>query len=538
MPEPTLPRPRGPPTRDSTPVGGTRHASNQHARLETADTVTLLEELHAKSLVPSGGEATVENLANALIFLSKQKELNKNTSAQITLKSIATLLKVATDPFDRIQAAVETAVETKIGGAMKRMEESVRKLAEELAGFKAEYTKSSTELAEKVSEARAGAEGAGEARDADAVGVESLGQGGEAPRRSFAAAVGRHEKPVQAVTNRLEKQDRQILLDCESVEVEGLALKELPELSLVLKANLAMEALKGEMITGKPEGAKFRSANVLQNGGVVYEMNSKEAADWIKRPDVCAAFADGFGPTVTIKERNFPVVVECIPVQFDTSTKHAISRLEHDNNLPAGSISSGRNIRPPARRSQGQQHAHVVLQFKTKDSANLCIKNPIVVEGKLCDARKLAKKPVRCTKCQKYGHATKKCNSPVYECGTCLGQHNATECNDRQNTFCKTCKTLGHPTWDTKCPGYYAECESFATRVPDNLYKYYLTRQQWSWEKITDAKPSITTAPPFQPTATSFSHPSRPRGPQPPPFGRYACTNTTNSNAIPIPDNT
>ncbi|QRV96883.1 hypothetical protein RhiJN_24901 [Ceratobasidium sp. AG-Ba] len=529
------------PTQESTPVGGTRLAAQQLAKTDASSPSALLEGLYDKLLDPTGEEASVDNLANALLLLSKQKEYAKNTNLLVILRSIAALLKVASSLFEKIQTTLESTVESHVTPAILRIEESVLKITNELEGFRAEYSKSSSELVEKVAETRVLTLAAPSVETPAAVGDGNAGESpsGNDGRRSYAAAVSsalsrQMERLASVVTTRIEKQDRQILLDSDATGGETLRL--LPESALVMKAQLALDQLSQSMKASMPEGTRFRSANVLQNGGIVYEMNSKEAADWVKRPDICAAFADQFGSPVRYRERSFPVVAECVPVSFDTASKHAVSKLEHDNNLPANSIASCRYIVPPAKRRENQRHAFVILQFRNKEAANACIKSPIVVEGKQCDACKLAKKPVRCTKCQKFGHPTKQCKSPEFVCGTCPGHHDTKDCRDRSNVYCRTCGVEGHPTWDTKCPGYYAECASFATRVPDNLYKYFITSEEWTWEKVTDAKQSITTPPPFQPTAAAFSRPP-PRAPRPAPFGRAprgSANPATNANTIPL----
>ncbi|QRV84549.1 hypothetical protein RhiJN_12565 [Ceratobasidium sp. AG-Ba] len=504
--------------RESTPVGTTRLAAQQLAKTDSSSPSALLEGLYDKLLVPQGEEASVDNLANALLLLAKQKELAKNTNLLIILRSIAALLKVASNPFEKIQSTLDSAVERLVAPTILRIEESVTKMSDGLGEFRAEYSKSSSELVEKMGEARGPTQTPPDISSPATVGQGEVGDGPSSNGGgSYAAAVTstlsqRIERPAPVVTMRIEKQERQILLDSEATE--GMeALGQLPESALVLKAQIAIEQLSEAMKGTMPEGARFRSANILQNGGVVYEMNSREAAEWIKRPDICAAFADNFGSLVRYRERSFPVVVECVPVSFDTASKHSIGKLEHDNNLPANSIVSCRYIVPPAKRRENQRHAFVVVQFRDKEAANTCIKSPIVVEGKQCDARKLAKKPVRCTKCQKFGHPTKQCKSPTFICGTCPGQHDP-----------RTAATGGTFTVERAL-------------VPDNLYKYFVTSEEWTWEKVTDAKQSITTPPPFQPTAASYSHPPPPRVPRPAPFGRAPRSSAppaTNANSIPL----
>ncbi|KAG9087315.1 hypothetical protein FRC07_012850 [Ceratobasidium sp. 392] len=219
MPSPAPARAVGPPARESTPVGGTRHSAQQLAKANLASPSDLLQGLYDKLLVPVGEEASVDSLANALVLLSKQKEQAKNTNLQITLRNIAALLKVASNPLEKIQKTIERAVEDSITPIIHRIEESLTKVSGQLEEFRAEYTKSSSELVEKVGESRSAAQEVPIAQETGANGGESGGTGGSGGRRSYAAAVSqRLEWPAPVVTTRVAKQDRQILMDCEATE--------------------------------------------------------------------------------------------------------------------------------------------------------------------------------------------------------------------------------------------------------------------------------------------------------------------------------
>ncbi|QRV85607.1 hypothetical protein RhiJN_13625 [Ceratobasidium sp. AG-Ba] len=131
MPPPVSANVVGPPAREGTPAAGTRHAAQQLAKANAASPSDLLQGLYDKLLVPTGEEASVENLANALILLSKQKEQSKNTTLQITLRAIAALLKVAS--IEKIHKTLEDAVENTIGPAILRIEERMSNVTSQKA---------------------------------------------------------------------------------------------------------------------------------------------------------------------------------------------------------------------------------------------------------------------------------------------------------------------------------------------------------------------------------------------------------------------
>ena len=72
--------------------------------------------------------------------------------------------------------------------------------------------------------------------------------------------------------------------------------------------------------------------------------------------------------------------------------------------------------------------------------------------------------PMRCFKCQKYGHTTNKCNSQVAcgRCGTNEQDHSTREC--RGKPYCVNCKGE-HPAFSKKCPKFLEEKEIQSLRV-------------------------------------------------------------------------
>jgi len=96
------------------------------------------------------------------------------------------------------------------------------------------------------------------------------------------------ERGHQATMMKGALQMRQILLD--GIEGVRTATEGLSERELVEKANLALDGM-GIMVLGKPAGTKFIAAKNLRNGGVVFEMDSEAAANWLKKKDMRGVFA-------------------------------------------------------------------------------------------------------------------------------------------------------------------------------------------------------------------------------------------------------
>ncbi|QRV80506.1 Reverse transcriptase from transposon X-element protein [Ceratobasidium sp. AG-Ba] len=334
--------------------------------------------------------------------------------------------------------------------------------------------------------------------------VETGGQGGTGGRDgSYAAAAARgavwpppgepffgsslSEKQIQEGAERLkrgeEKREKQLMIDPEVVSGQR-GLQNITEQDLLGQAAKAVERIvEAELLKGKPEQVRFVSVARQANGGLLYELNSVEARRWLVRPDVCNRFTDGFGCAVQIRERKFPVLVQHVPISLDVTKKATVDNLEEANKLPKGSILSLRWIRDPSKREPEQRHAHLIIHCSTKETANYWIANRMTLEGKECSTVKLLSTPLRCYNCQLPGHQARSCTAPQ-TCGTCGGPHRTENCTNQQDTYCVTCKTKGHPTWATSCPGYATRCANLSDRIPDNCYRFYVTSEAWTWELL------------------------------------------------------
>ncbi|KAG1759604.1 hypothetical protein EDD22DRAFT_782326, partial [Suillus occidentalis] len=122
-----------------------------------------------------------------------------------------------------------------------------------------------------------------------------------------------------------------------------------------------------------PKELTFVSARRLPHGGVLYELNSKESAEWFNSPTNRSNFLEYFAPNASIKDRLYHVLMENVPITFIPDNPAAIADIEKKAGLKPKSISKAKFIKPASRRHPNQRTAHVVITFASKEHANQAI---------------------------------------------------------------------------------------------------------------------------------------------------------------------
>lgn len=295
-----------------------------------------------------------------------------------------------------------------------------------------------------------------------------------------------------AVAARNVSRSRQILID--KLPGSNSTLDKLTELELVAKANLTLDCM-GLEATDRPEGTEFVSVRRLANGGVVYDLTSSAAAEWLRREDVRKAFLHHFGSASTMKDRAYYIIGEYAPTSFNPDALGALERIEKHSGLKTGTFYHVHWLKPVGRRSDSQTSAHLIMGCLSAEGANLAIRNGLVIEGKKISARKLMQDPKRCLKCQAIGknHMAANCPNPTDICGTCGDNHRTVSCNVRIGELgkyrCVNCNSTGHAAWDRLCPTFLAKCKRFDLYHPENQLKYYLRVDDPStWEKLEEPR--------------------------------------------------
>ena len=268
--------------------------------------------------------------------------------------------------------------------------------------------------------------------------------------------------------------------------VGGLTPKEIVE-----KANIALAAAvistegNGEEPAGTPVAI---AAKILENGGVVIEMDTEDAADWVRTEDGRREFEANFGGSAKVKDQLHQVVVNFLPVTLRDALEDIAPRIEADNTLPSDCIAHCRWLKAPKFWSKGQRFAHALIAVKGRMEASLLIRHGVIVEGQRFRVRKMLEEPKRCYKCQRLGHTATGCKEIHEICPNCAGAHMGEVCDRTPDKYkCVNCLKAklksNHAVWDRDCPSMQEERRKRAERDPNSKYKFFPTEEEWTWER-------------------------------------------------------
>ena len=120
------------------------------------------------------------------------------------------------------------------------------------------------------------------------------------------------------------------------------------------KANLALEMMvEGE--GNRLMGMKFVGANKEKGlGGVLYKLNSGEAAKWLKEKATIADFLSKMGSTLEYKEQMYKVVVDWIPILLEVDQPYIWRAIEQTSGIRCEAIKEVTWIKPIHLHAAGQ----------------------------------------------------------------------------------------------------------------------------------------------------------------------------------------
>ena len=333
-------------------------------------------------------------------------------------------------------------------------------------------------------------------------------------RPTYAATVT-HILPTShsIAVNRQEAQFRKVLIDIHrDADATGESMVQLTEQELVQKAMLALELMRD---AGHPHPANMRFLTVkrLRHGGLLYELNSKEAAAWLQRPENMKPFTNRFGHNASIAAKNYACLLRNAPVYLRPDNPRDLRELEEVNGWSPNELTAMHWIKPVDKRRQGQQHAHLILKFTTPQRANDAIMNGMAVHGRHLPVEKLRKEARRCLRCQKLepGHLARDCDWDIDICGTCGQDHATRDCNSGK-LHCINCNSDAHASWSRTCPAFVAATRKIQNADRLERYRFFpLLDDPTTWDHID--------APDHDPTLTApiIPHPTTERQGSPPP---------------------
>jgi hypothetical protein len=82
----------------------------------------------------------------------------------------------------------------------------------------------------------------------------------------------------------------------------------------------------------------FIGAKKLRNGNILYQMNTKESANWLRLADVQKAFMAHFDRTSNMRNKLHYVIAEFVPTTFDAGSSFAHAKVEEDNMMERDAI--------------------------------------------------------------------------------------------------------------------------------------------------------------------------------------------------------
>ena len=103
----------------------------------------------------------------------------------------------------------------------------------------------------------------------------------------------------------------------------------------------------------------------------------------------------------------------------------------------------------------------VILSF-----AKSKVPEKIIVGYEIIPVRPYVPRPMRCFKCQKFGHGSMRCQSLTTICGRCTGEHDSKDC--KLDFKCVNCSG-NHASYDRKCASFLLESEIITYKVKEDV---------------------------------------------------------------------
>lgn len=281
----------------------------------------------------------------------------------------------------------------------------------------------------------------------------------------------------------LERRAKQILVNIHSDDLVCNSTGTIKD-----KANAAINEIEDE--PERPDKVEVEAVITLRSKAVLLQLNSKQAANWLRDPGVETKFTEKFAKDSFFVDRKYNIIIPRTPIVFDPSSEKHLREIEECNNLDLNTIEKARWIKPVARRREGQTHAYAILTIKSPIMANQLIRGGITICGAKSSPTKLKHEPIQCMRCREWGHIAAHCDSSEEICGACAENHKTSDCKNRNKWFCFSCKSETHASWDRRCPEFIRRCEIYNERYPENKLPFFPTDEEWTLTLRPDRIPS------------------------------------------------
>ena len=258
--------------------------------------------------------------------------------------------------------------------------------------------------------------------------------------------VGRSDQIDPKVLRDLDRKARQILIDTIDPEITGASQAEIKEKVINAIAKIANPT--------PPEDTTVLEVTKLRKGGFTILFKNKEVVQWLQDPGAENEFTTEVSRDAVVVKCSYSILVPRIPLTFDPANEDHLREIEECNDMPADTIAKARWIKPVNRRALGQRAAHAIFTLRDITLTNESIRDGIKVCGLHIRPSRLKHEPMQCMKCRRWGHFAHACMADTDTCGTCGEEHRTNECVNKDKTFCVSCKSNSHASWDRECPEF------------------------------------------------------------------------------------
>jgi hypothetical protein len=256
----------------------------------------------------------------------------------------------------------------------------------------------------------------------------------------------------------------------------------------------------------------------LDRNAFLLDMDSPDSALRFKKYALergSSLVSSNFGDSAFYKPKEYPVIFKFVPCKDDfdpTNTDH-LSLVEKQNGFAPGTISKAHWIKSIDRRAANQSFASLKVICSSPVHANSLLQNRVFVLGHKVTVCKDIREPVRCNKCQQYGHIRAKCPNPEL-CAFCASpDHNSLHCAPNHPPRCVSCgPTSTHNSVSRKCPTFISKCAALDSRFPENSMPLFPTEDPSTWvlvpSKLSVAPPPHVPRRTLTSTALNSLHPT------------------------------
>ena len=271
-----------------------------------------------------------------------------------------------------------------------------------------------------------------------------------------------------------DRRDRQVLIEIPETQLFSFSLDVIQE--------KAENAIKQVSDPPPPPDTSIIYISRARKPGIIINFGSKEAAEWLRHPDVSHMFTAHFITGSNVKLRQYTIMLPRVPITFDPEEDRDLREIEEANGLADKAIVKAKWIKPVYRRRPDQRVAHASLLLTDVNAANRCIKDGLRICGTRVYPTKLKQEPAQCMKCRGWGHFASECSQTNSTCGTCGGEHRTVDCSEEGKKYCVSCKSDTHASWDRGCPEFIKRCSWYDDKHPDNMLRFFPTDETWTQE--------------------------------------------------------